>query len=75
MNMTAEERKELYNIVYRIVAAEQLVIASKTIDNCTLPEAETVQETLDRCAVTAARRAWKELAGFTRLPEGEDLPY
>ena len=74
IEMTDEERLELYSIIDNIVASERLRVVDDILCGFRYPISDELLSEVHEAYISTDTLAWKKLAEFTGLPEGADLP-
>ena len=74
IEMTDEERLELYSIIDNIVASERLRVVDDILYGFRYPKSDELYAEIHQAFVSTDTVAWKNLAEFTGLPEGADIP-
>ena len=74
IEMTDEERLELYSIIDNIVASERLRVVDDILCGFRYPISDELLSEVHEAYISTDTLAWKKLAEFTGLPEGADIP-
>ena len=74
IEMTDEERLELYSIIDNIVASERLRVVDDILCGFRYPISDELLSEVHEAYISTDTLAWKKLAEFTSLPEGADIP-
>ena len=74
IEMTDEERLELYSIIDNIVASERLRVVDDILYGFRYPISDELLSEVHEAYISTDTLAWKKLAEFTGLPEGADIP-
>ena len=74
IEMTDEERLELYSIIDNIVASERLRVVDDILCGFRYPISDELLSEVHEAYISTDTLAWKNLAEFTGLPEGADIP-
>ena len=74
IEMTDEERLELYSIIDNIVASERLRVVDDILYGFRYPISDELLSEVHEAYISTDTLAWKKLAEFTSLPEGADIP-
>lgn len=74
IEMTDEERLELYSIIDNIVASERLRVVDEILYGFRYPISDELLSEVHQAHISTDTVAWKKLAKFTGLPEGADIP-
>ena len=74
IEMTDEERLELFSIIDNIVASERLRVVDDILYGVRYAKSDELYAEIHQAFNSTDTVAWKNLAEFTGLPEGADIP-